>query len=192
MTNRDWLPTLALLIATGAASWYGMMMVHESGHVLAAWLSGGRVSGVVLHPLAFSRTDLAEDPHPMFVVWGGLVWGSVLPVVAWFFARAMRWKLAFLLRAFAGFCLIANGAYLASAALMPIGDAEYLIRLGTPKWIMIPIGVGGVVGELAFWNGLGPRFGLGRDATVDRAALLTMGASLVVLLLGMLAWSAAT
>lgn len=169
-----------------------MMIVHESGHVLAAWLTGGRVTGVVLHPLAFSRTDLAENPHPAFVTWGGLVWGSVMPVGAWLVARLAGWSWAFLLRAFAGFCLIANGAYLASAAVVPVGDAEYLIRLGTPLWMMVPLGLAGIVGGLAMWNGLGPKFGLGRDATVDRAALLTMGASLVVLLVGMLAWSAMT
>ena len=35
-----------------AAAWYLMMIVHESGHVLAAWASGGRVARVILHPFA--------------------------------------------------------------------------------------------------------------------------------------------
>lgn len=189
MTRARWLPSLALFIATGAASWLGMMVIHDSGHVLGAWLTGGRVTNVVLHPMAFSRTDLAENPRPAFVTWAGLVWGSVLPVAAWLVARAARWELAFLLRAFAGFCLIANGAYLASALVVPVGDAECLVRLGTPLWVMLPIGLAGIVAGLALWNGLGSKFGLGRDATVDRAALLATVASLVVLVVGMLAWS---
>lgn len=168
-----------------------MMVVHESGHVLAAWLSGGRVTGVVLHPLAFSRTDLAENPHPAFVTWAGLVWGSVLPAAAWLIARLAKWPLAFFLRAFAGFCLIANGAYLASAAIMPVGDAEDLIRLGTPLWIMVPVGVAGVLAGMATWNGLGPKFGIGGEPP-DRRAVLAASISLVVLLVGMLVWSWAT
>lgn len=178
------------MIATVAASWLGMMVVHESGHVLAAWLSGGRVAGVVLHPMAFSRTDVAENPHPAFVTWAGLVWGMALPVAAWLVARAARWKLAYLLRAFAGFCLIANGAYLASAIVAPVGDAQDLVRLGTPLWVMVPIGLAGVVGGLATWNGLGSRFGIGREATVEREAMIAAGISLVMLVVGMLAWSA--
>ena len=47
----EWMRTLrawALVAVTGAASWYGMMIVHELGHVAGAWLSGGRVARVVL------------------------------------------------------------------------------------------------------------------------------------------------
>ncbi len=182
----------SLVATTAAASWLGMMVVHESGHVLAAWLSGGRVANVVLHPLAFSRTDLAENPHPAFVTWAGLMWGMALPVAAWHVARAARWKLAYLLRAFAGFCLIANGAYLASAIIEPIGDAQDLARLGTPLWVMVPIGTAGVISGLAMWNGLGPKFGIGRDATIDRAAMIAASASLVALVVGMFAWSMLT
>src|SRR3954451_16268416 len=32
-------------------SWLGMMAVHEAGHVVAAWLTGGKIVRVVLYPL---------------------------------------------------------------------------------------------------------------------------------------------
>lgn len=185
-------PRLSSVLLVGGvaiASWYGMMIVHESGHVLGAWLTGGRVAEVVLHPLAFSRTDAVDSQHPAFVTWAGLVWGVALPVAAWLVARAARWKLAFLLRAFAGFCLIANGAYLASAIVAPVGDAEDLLRLGTPAWVMAVIGLAAVVGGLATWNGLGPQFGIGRDATIERQAIVAASVSLAVLVLGMLVWT---
>src|SRR5262245_32519309 len=102
-----------------AAAWLGLMAFHELGHVLGAWMSGGQVAGVVLHPLAFSRTDLALNPHPMFVALAGPLWGSLVPIGLWGVCQAMRFRLAFLLRFFAGFCLIANGAYLASATVIP-------------------------------------------------------------------------
>ncbi len=188
MRSPRWLASLVLLLATGAASWYGMMVIHESGHVLGAWLSGGRISRVILDPLAFSRTDLAHNPHPLFVVWAGPAWGSLLPLALWLSARAAQLRLHFLLRVFAGFCLIANGAYLASAAIMPVGDCEDLIRLGTPLWAIVTPGLAALIGGLAMWNGLGPDFGLGgRD--VDRLAVFVATALLALLVIGMLAWS---
>lgn len=179
---------LMLMLTASAAAWYAMMVVHESGHVLAAWMSGGRVSRVILHPLAFSRTDFAENPHPLFVVWGGPAWGSLLPVILWLIARALRSRLAFLLRFFAGFCLIANGAYLASAAMMPVADSEDMLRLGAPVWAIVAPGGVGFIGGLAMWHRLGPNFGFGGHP-VDRTAVIAASASLIALVMGMLAWS---
>src|SRR4051794_7181530 len=94
-----------LIVSTLLLSWLGMMAVHELGHVLGAWVTGGTVAKVILHPLTISRTDLAHNPHPLYVVWAGPVVGVVLPLLAWLIARAARWPEAYLLRFFAGFCL---------------------------------------------------------------------------------------
>src|SRR3954451_22380263 len=100
-----------------------MQAVHEFGHVLGAWLTGGRVARVVLHPLTISRTDLAENPAPLAVVWAGAVLGVVLALAAWGLAAAFRLPGAYLLRFFAGFCLVANGGYLAGGSFDRLGDA---------------------------------------------------------------------
>ena len=47
---RTRLPQLVLIGSALVDSWLGMQAVHESGHALAAWLTGGRVARVVLHP----------------------------------------------------------------------------------------------------------------------------------------------
>jgi hypothetical protein len=39
---------VVLILSTLYGSWLGMQDVHELGHVAAAWLTGGRVSKVVL------------------------------------------------------------------------------------------------------------------------------------------------
>jgi hypothetical protein len=85
-----------------------MMAVHEFGHVLNAWLSGGTVVNVVLHPLTISRTEVEPNPRPLFVAWGGPLWGSVLPLAAWLAVRRSRF--AFLAAFFAGFCLVESDA----------------------------------------------------------------------------------
>src|SRR5262245_57017457 len=99
-----------LIVATLLASWLGMQQVHELGHVIGAGLTGGRVARVVLHPLTISRTDLADNPHPLLVVWAGPVLGALLPLLLW--AAVARLPGAFLVRFFAGFCLVANGVYI--------------------------------------------------------------------------------
>src|SRR5882724_6474926 len=101
-----------LIASTLLGSWLGMQAVHESGHVVGAWLTGGRVARVVLHPLAISRTDLADNPHPLVVVWAGPAIGVILPLLLWGTTAGFRLSAAFVLRFFAGFCCVANGLYI--------------------------------------------------------------------------------
>jgi hypothetical protein len=59
---------VVLITSTIWGSWLGMQALHELGHVLGAWVTGGVVSRVVLDPRTFSRTDLAANPHPLAAV----------------------------------------------------------------------------------------------------------------------------
>ena len=54
----------------------------------------------------------------------------LLPVVLWGLAALARWKGAFVLRFFAGFCLVANGAYHGSPT-----HGRYLPR--TPSTLLL-------------------------------------------------------
>jgi hypothetical protein len=174
-TVSDRLWQILLLASTLALCWLAMQAVHEFGHVLHTWISGGRVDRVVLHPLTISRTDLADNPHPLFVVWGGPVWGCILPLVVLEIIRRTRWPVRYLFAFFAGFCLIANGAYIGGGAFAPAGDAEVMIQQRTPRWVMAAFGLSAVAGGLALWNGLGAHFGLGKtQGRVDRRAAVAM------------------
>jgi Peptidase M50B-like len=172
MNNRQ-LRTL-LIVATLGMSWLSMQGVHEFGHMLHAWTSGGRVTRVVLAPLEISRTDVSPNPHPMLVAWGGPVWGCVIPVGLWVAVRAARWPRAWWLRFFAGFCLVANGAYLLAGAFFPVGDAESLIRAGTPTMALVAFGAATIIPGFALWNGLGTHFGFAGKSSpavpIDRRA----------------------
>ena len=61
------------------------------------------------------------------------------------------------IRFFAGFCLIANGAYLAIGQFDGVGDAGDLLRGGVPRWILIAVGLISVAGGLLPWHRLGPQ-----------------------------------
>lgn len=168
---------IVLIVATGVLSWQVMQTVHELGHVLHAWWSGGTVTTVVLHPLAISRTDVSPNPSPHFVAWGGAVWGVLLPAGAWAAARRLQWAGLHVFAFIAGFCLIANGAYLGGGVWYPVGDAADLLNLGTPRWVLGAFGAATVTAGLWFWNGLSLPFGIGvRDAPPQRRlAWLTTG-----------------
>src|SRR5215216_3454542 len=106
-----------LIAATLTFSWLAMQAVHEFGHVLAGLISGGRVAQVILHPATISLTRLTVNPHPLFVTWMGPVIGCLLPVLALAAARWHRWRGWYVFQFFAGFALIANGAYIALGSL---------------------------------------------------------------------------
>jgi hypothetical protein len=160
-----------------------MMIVHESGHVVAALISGGRVQRVMLHPLSFSRTDVSPNPHPLLVAWGGPVFGAALPLLAWAIARALKLPGAYLLRFFAGFCLIANGAYIGVGSFHQIGDTYPMLLFGSSMWQLWLFGVASFPLGLLLWHRLGPSFGLGPNAhsVHATAAYGTLGALAVVI-----------
>ncbi len=175
---------IQLVVATLAFSWLAMQGVHESGHVLHAWTSGGTVTGVFLHPLEISRTDISPNPHPQFVAWGGPLWGSLIPLAIYGLVRWRKSSRSWLAAFFAGFCLIANGAYLLGGSLYPVGDAAELLRHGAARAALILFGITGLAIGLYLWNGLGKHFGLGASAPADRRAAWGMSAATVMLIVG--------
>jgi hypothetical protein len=164
---------LTLIVSILCLSWLGMMIVHELGHVLLTWMSGETVLKVVLHPLAISRTDSSHEKHPLLVIWGGPVLGSLIPLAGFLGARFLRFRYAYLCRFFAGFCLVANGAYLGVGSFSSMGDAGDLARAGGSRIVMIVFGFVCAAAGFSLWNGLGPHFGLKQaNGKVDRTAAL--------------------
>jgi hypothetical protein len=165
------------------ASWLGMQIVHELGHVLGAWATGGTVTHVELKPWTISRTDVSPNPRPLVVAWAGPLFGVLLPVGLWLAARAARRTWDYLLRYFAGFCLVANGAYIGCGAFVPAGDAADMLREWPARWPLALFGLVAIPGGLALWNGLGERFGLGAaQGKVDRRHAVGLCAVLAAIL----------
>lgn len=92
------------------------------------------------------------------------------------------------MRAFAGFCLLVNGAYLASVVILPAGDTADLLRLGVPIWMIAVPGLAGVACGLALFNGLGEDFGLG-DRPVEKQAVVAAVATFTALIATMSLWT---
>jgi hypothetical protein len=178
-----------LIVATLVGSWLAMQAVHELGHVLGAALTGSRVERVVLHPLTISRTDVVYGTSPLLVVWAGPVLGVVLPLAGWALATAIRLPERFLLRFFAGFCLVANGAYLGAGSLNGVGDCGDLLRHGAPIWSLWLFGLATLPLGLWLWHGQGRHFGLApaRGQVDRRAAYASLTFCLAILGIELLA-----
>ena len=167
---------ILLIVSFIAFSWLAFMVVHEFGHALTAWLTGGSVALMVLHPQQISWTTFSSNPHPQLTAWGGALGGSVFPVVFLLIARRLRSPGLYLFRFFAGFCLIANGLYLFVDSFGRGGDGHTLIQYGASQWELLLFGI--VATPLGFWlwHGLGPHFGLGaaRGRVSGSAAVISV------------------
>jgi hypothetical protein len=155
---------VVLIASVLLGSWLGMQAIHELGHVVGAWLTGSRVAKLVLYPLTISRTDLAENPHPLLVVWAGPVIGVLLPLAIWGVAAAARMPGHFVVRFFAGFCLAANGAYIAGGSFDAVGDCGQMLRHGSSLWQLWLFGAVSIPSGVLLWHGQGKQFGLGKPA----------------------------
>lgn len=165
-------PTALVLV-----SWYGMLWCHELGHALAAVLIGASPVSISVPLLGFSHTDIGVWPRPVVVVWSGPIFGSLVPLVFALILAALQKPLlrvggpAMQKRClqiawfFAGFNLIANGAYIGLGWIDRIGDTGELLDAGhTPAPLIIFGCLTGTSG-LACWHQLGPRLGLSSKAT---------------------------
>lgn len=165
-----------------ALSWFLMMAVHEIGHVVGAYATGGAVERVVLHPLTISRTDVLLNPHPAIVVWLGPVLGCLLPAILWWFVPRRLPDFRKIALFFVGFCLLANGAYIAFGALDRIGDCGVMLQTGSPIWTLFLFGLITIPLGFYAWHSLGSVKQFLADPTlVDPAISYGIFAAVIVL-----------
>jgi hypothetical protein len=176
-----------LIGSTLIACWLGMQAVHEAGHVVGALLTGGEVRQVVLNPLTISRTELARNPHPLIVVWAGPLIGVTFPVAVWGGCEALRMTGAFVLRFFAGFCFVANGAYIAGGSFGAIGDAGEMLKHGSAMWHLWLFGAITIPLAIWLWHGQGRNFGLGpANGEIDRrVTYVTLAIAIALFIVGL-------
>jgi hypothetical protein len=166
--------------------WLWMMALHEVGHVAATLLLGGEVERVIWHPLEISATFRRGSASPVLDTWAGPLAGVVLPLALWGLGGCFWRPAAAYLRFFAGFCLIANGAYMAAGASAGVGDGGDLLRLGAAAWPIYLFGLVATVGGLALWHGQGRHFGLEPDSPPigSRRTLVVVALSLATVVAG--------
>jgi hypothetical protein len=174
---------IILIGSTIIGSWIGMQAVHELGHVIAALLTGAEIKRVVLTPTTLSRTDVVNNLHPLVVVWAGPIVGVALPILLWLLAQWARLPGAFVLRFFAGFCLVANSLYVGLGSFRGVGDCGEMLRYGSSPWQLWLFGALTAPVGLALWHRQGVHFGLGAaHGQVSRSVSYTTFAMCLALL----------
>ena len=182
--RRDRLWQGLLVLSMVSFSWLAMQAAHEAGHILHLLATGGSIEHLTLHPLRLSHTLPATNPAPLVTVIGGPLWGVLLPLLGWGVLLRLAPSRSYLAAFFAGFCLVANGAYLAGDALLQGADGREFVLQGVPPWLLVVVGVLLAAAGLGVWNGLGSRFGVGVGAqSVVAADALTMAGLTATLVL---------
>jgi hypothetical protein len=166
-----------------ALSWFAMMAVHEFGHVVGAFATGGRVERVILHPLTISRTDVSPNPYPSIVVWLGPILGCVIPVATWLAIPRRFQSARNIAMFFAGFCLLANGAYITFGSIDRVGDCGVMLQNGSPLWLLFTFGALTIPLGFYAWHCLGSvKLFISDPTHVDPSIAYTLLAALVLLL----------
>jgi len=125
-----------------------MMLVHELGHVLAAWLTGGRIVYANLYPGQLPSTLVQPNPHPSIVLWAGLLGGWVLPIIVFLLSPGVFRRGA---GCWAAFCLLAGGVYLAAGGGERLTDTGALLAEGWSHALLIA--TGGAVAAIGYgWS----------------------------------------
>jgi hypothetical protein len=119
------------------------VFLHELGHALGYWVSGGIVTRLVMEAPAPVGHVSGSTTNPYPYTWGGVVFGSLVTLVP----LALSWRLTgkptlrFTLLMVAAFCLSHNGLYLFVGGFLPFGDALDMIRLGAPRFLLVLMGL---------------------------------------------------
>jgi hypothetical protein len=86
-----------------------MTFTHEMGHIIGGTCCGGTLVSADLVPWRLPYSIFAPDPFPLVTLWAGPIIGVVTPVaIAIIVQRDWVWFIA-------NFCVLANGAYIATA-----------------------------------------------------------------------------
>ena len=100
-----------------------MTFTHEIGHIIGGTCCGGSLKSADLLPWHLPYSIFEPDPFPLVTLWAGLIFGVLAPVAV---AIIVQWEWMWFI---ANFCVLANGAYIATAWFS--GDRY----LDTPKML---------------------------------------------------------
>ena len=84
----------------------------------------------------------------------------------------------------AGFCLVANGCYIAFGPAQGAADTGVMIQHGSPRWLMVIFGLLTVPLGLYLWHRQGHYFGLGETKGKVNHQAAIISASLLAAIVG--------
>jgi hypothetical protein len=141
--NKAPLKSILLLFGCFVFGFNASKVLHELGHVIAYWTTGGTVEYIIIHPLSWSHCIPGSvSEYPNFTIWGGVVFGTIIGLML--VALVWRWRGPYVMLSFMTgvVACLHNGFYLIFSCLAESrGDAMSLIYGGTSKAVVIAAGL---------------------------------------------------
>ena len=132
--------------------------------------------------------NLPPGPYSFFAmaVYGPVV-GCLLPLGASAMIPRRHTIVRSISRFFAGFCLIANGAYISIGAFDRVGDCGEMLRTGAPLWTLLAFGAVTVPLGLYVWHRLGSlKHSVNNPTLIEgRTAYVTCGVLIALIAAGL-------
>ena len=164
-----------LLLGSFAIAYILAEFLHELGHALSAWTTGGTVFGIYVHPFNWSYCSFTCD-YPIYRSASGAGFSSIIAIM--FFSVIIRWPKMWLLPLLlAGpITLINNGDYLLIDVLFKTGgDSCSLIGMGIPLWSILIVSAILLLAGFAMAFVLIRKIGLLTGTFGQRLTILTLG-----------------
>jgi hypothetical protein len=181
--NRELLRSALLLFGSFAFGYNASIVLHELGHAAGYWLTGGTVEHIIIHPFSWSRCiGSSVSAYPGFTTWAGVLFGTLMGLLL--VVGSWRWRSPFaVLPIMTGVVsCIHNGLYLVYDCLAHTGgDANILVLYGTPRALVIAVGllmvgVGVILGVMCLpLIGIRPSDGIKSRSLVLFGGLLPYG-----------------
>ncbi len=179
------------LIVAGAfvLAYNGSMLVHELGHAAAVRGTGGHVQSISISPLTWSVTKYQAVPELRAATWGGFLFGTGVPLVAFLALWCLKSRLSFWALMLAVVALMSNGAYLLVGAATGTGDAATLLKMGTSIRTLYIAGAAMVAAALPLALPAGALLGIGRGRAGFEKTLMVLGLPIFLYLLTIVAFN---
>ena len=142
-TEKRLLKSTLLLLWSFVFGYNASTVLHELGHAIAYWITGGTVRRIIIHPFSWSYCIPGSvSEYPSFTTWGGVVFGTIMGLML--VALVWRWRGPYVILVIITGVVscIHNGGYLIYDCLTASdGDATILISYGTSKLLIIVVGL---------------------------------------------------
>lgn len=142
-SNNRLLKSSLLLLWSFVFGYNASTFLHELGHAIAYWITGGTVRRIIIHPFSWSYCIPGSvSEYPSFTTWGGVVFGTIMGLML--VALVWRWRGPYVMLVFmiGVVACLHGGFYLIFSCLAKSqGDATKLISYGTSPILILAVGL---------------------------------------------------
>lgn len=178
MSINKYIKVSVFIFGSFSFGWAYGTVLHELGHAIAVWATGGVVQEITINPLSWSYTFYSGViNYPQLVTWSGLILGSAMGLFIFFLVR--KWTSYFLVPfLFLGLAplLLGGGYYLVDTFVSTTGDAYSLIQAGVSKYIVLSVAFITLALGTYYMIQITDRLGIkSQDTFIERVSLLGSG-----------------